>query len=224
MATFSQLKTRVTRKLKLDSTAGSDEQDMVGEHLNEAVNEVLLETHCHLSVSTATLTANEGDYELDTDILAIHKVIDSDAVPLERVTEAEIDEYRRASSSASSVMRYAVAGSNMLMVWPEPASAVTLTFYYVPRPAPMSSDSHDPSNATYGGIPSEFHKALEFYACWQAADFDDDSTSNQGDRYFGQYQAWLAKIRKAQKLKGGNRMPKARTVRRIPRSSDPSRT
>jgi hypothetical protein len=101
---------------------------------------------------------------------------------------------------------------------------MTLTVYYVPRPTPMSSDSHDPSNATYGGIPKEHHKALEFYALWQGADYDDDSTSQQGDRYFGQYQMWLGKMKKNQKFKGGNRMPKATLGRKVTLASDPSRT
>ena len=225
MSTFAQLKTRVSRKLRLDTTAGSDEQEMVGEHLNEAVLEVLLETHCFVALDpSVALSAGVGDYLMDTDILAIHKLINSDDVPLERVTEGEIDEYRRASASATSTTRYALTGSNLLMVWPEPASADTLAVYFVPRPTPMSDDSHDPSNATYGGIPSEFHKTLEFYALWQGADYDDDSSSNQGDRYFGQYQVWLGKMKKAQKMKGGQRMPRARTGRVSYRSSDPART
>lgn len=224
MANLTALRLRVSRKLSLDQTTGGEEETAVTEWLNEGVVEVLLETHCTVSKGTTALTSGTGDYELDTDILAVHKIIDSSNVPLERVTEAEIDEFRRASASgSSSVQRYAVAG-NMLMVWPTPNSAATLTVYFVPRPTPMSTGTHDPSDATYGGIPSEYHKGIELYALWQAADYDDDTSANQGDRYFGQYSAWVNKIRKNLKLKGGQRMPGLNTGRRSLRSNDPSRT
>lgn len=224
MANLTTLRLRVSRKLSLDQTASGEEETAVTDWLNEGVVEVLLETHCTVSKGTAALTSGTGDYELDTDILAVHKLIDSNNVPLERVTEAEIDEFRRASATgSSSVQHYAVAG-NMLMVWPTPNSAATLTVYFVPRPTPMSTGTHDPSDATYGGVPSEYHKGIELYALWQAADFDDDTSANQGDRYFGQYSAWVNKIRKNLKLKGGQRMPGLNTGRRSLRSNDPSRT
>ena len=197
---------------------------MVGDDLNDAVVQVLLETHCHIKIGTTTLTSGTGDYELDTDILAIHKITGDDNVPWQRVNESDIEELRRADATSEQTFKYAVTGSNLIMVWPTPSSAQTATIYFVPRPTPMTSASHDPSNAIYGGIPAEHHKALEFYALWQGADFDDDTTSQQGDRYFGQYQLWLGKIKKGQKLKGGNRMPKATLGRRHKLRSDPSRT
>ena len=225
MATLAQLQFRVNQKLSLDDTAGGDEETLVTAYLNEAINEFLLDTHCYLALAPATLTAGAGDYELDQDILAIHEIIGSDSRPWERVDEAEIHEFRRASATASSVTRYAVAGMNMLMVWPTPASAGTLTIYHVPKPTPLSDASHDPSSIVYGGIPSEYHKALEFYALWQASDYDDDASAAQGDRYYGQYQLMVNKARKAMKMKGGRRQAPLRVGRRVPNvSSDPSRT
>lgn len=224
MANLTALRLAVSRKFSLDQTASGEEETAVTGWLNEGVVEVLLETHCTVSRGTTTLTANTADYTLDTDILAIHKIIDSNNVPLDQVTESEIEELRRASATASaSVQRYAVAGS-MLMIWPTPSAASTLTVYFVPRPTPMSAGTHDPSDATYGGIPTEYHKGIELYATWQAADYDDDISSAQGDRYFGQYSAWVNKIRKNNKLRGGAKMPKANRGLRNLRSNDPSRT
>lgn len=222
MSNFGQLKTRVTRKLGLDSTSGSDEQDMIGEHLNEAVVEILLETHCRLARSTAALTSGSEDYELDTDILAIHEIIDSGGIPLVRVTETEMHNLRQGAATSTSSMRYAVAGSNMLMVWPEPSSTQTLTIYYVPRPTAMSSATHDPSTATYGGIPSEHHKAIEFYALWQGADYDDDNSSGQGDRYLRDYSNALSRIKKDRVFKGGRVLPRSRLARQRRTLSSPS--
>lgn len=77
----------------------------------------------------------------------------------------------------------------------------------------MSADANDPSSTAYGGIPAEHHKALEFYACWQAADYDDNIPSSDGDKYFANYQGWLGKIRTAQTLKGGSVLPRVRVGR-----------
>jgi hypothetical protein len=219
MANFAQLKAKVTRKLGLDSTTGSDEQNMVGEHLNEAVLDVLLETHLRVSVGTATLAANESDYELDADILAIDTVL-AGTVPMVRMSPDQILDLRRGSATSSSgVMRYAVSGSNLLMVWPTPSSASTLTIYFVPKPTAMSADTHDPSESTYGGIPVEHHKGLELYALWQGADYDNNP---KADAYYGQYTAWQAKIRKARVHKGGTKLPRGRLARRRSLSADPS--
>lgn len=226
MANLATLRSRVSKKLGLDETASGDEETLVTGWLNDAVLDVLVETHVRVARdSSVALTADVADYELSSTILAIHNITDSDGIPLQRVTEEEINQYRRASASATSVMRYAVSGSNLLMLWPTPSTAATLSIYYVPRPTAMSSGTHDPSDTTYGGIPAEWHKALEFYALWQAADYDDDVTSAQGDRYYGQYQLWINKIRKHTRLKGGRRQPSLRLGRRESMiSNDPSMT
>lgn len=182
-----------------------------------------METHCHIALSSSVaLTSGSGDYELDTDVLALHKVIDSVGTPLVRVDEEDIYQLRRGTASASTTSRYALSGANVFMVYPTPTSAATLSIYYVPRPTPMSSASHDPSSSTYGKIPAEWHKGIELYALWQGADYDDDASSNQGDRYFSQYTAWLGKINTGTRLKGGRKLPRARVGRQVPIPRVPS--
>jgi hypothetical protein len=96
------------------------------------------------------------------------------------------------------------------MVWPTPASSSSLTIYYVPEPTEMSSSTHDPSISTYGGIPTEHHKAIELYMLSECGDYDDDQTSAQGARYAQLYETEVLKIKRAQKFKGGRRLPPAR--------------
>lgn len=140
-------------------------------------------------------TANTGDYTLPTGILSVRafqwaNAGGSSGVP-ERVSVDEILRLRSWADGSSSTLPatyYAVAGTNLLMVYPTPSSADTITVYYVPRPTAMSSASHDPSNATYGGVPAEFHPAVEKYALWHLASMDDDQTSGQGERYRIEYE------------------------------------
>lgn len=232
MSDYGTLKANVSNELGLNQTAAGTEDVLVGRRLNEAVLQVLLETHCCVKSTTYSLTANTGDYDLQVlaadaglNILAIDRLVDANSIPFERVSEDDIFDLRRASSVSSAFQRsYAVAGSNLLMIWPTPSAAETLTMYYVKRPTAMTTAGHDPADPTYGGIPAEHHPAIEFYALWRLASFDDDSSSGNGDRYFGQYQVWLAKMKKAQKLKAGSRQPRVRLGRIRRLASDPSRT
>jgi hypothetical protein len=88
------------------------------------------------------------------------------------------------------------------MLYPTPSTADTIKLYYVPRPTAMSTGTDDPSTATFGGIPPEFHRAIVKYTEAEAADYRDDQTSQHGDRYRADYQRWLGKIRKAVNQKG----------------------
>lgn len=236
MSTFAVLKSNVSKELGLDETASGDEDVLLGRRLNAAVREFLTDTLCYVTPGSASLTAATYDYDLqtgtsflasgNTNILEIDAIIDSNNIPFERVTVDQIRELRRASgaSSNSTQRRYALSGANLLMVWPTPQANETVTLYYVPRPTEMSSAANDPSSPTYGGIPQEFHEALEKWACWYMASYDDDVSSAQGDRYLGQYQLQVNKARKMMRLKGGRRQPRVQLGRRTVVSSDPART
>ena len=238
MSTFSVLKSNVQQELGLDTTASSDEDVLLGRRLNQAVREFLLDTRCYIASSTFTAVADQKDYDLQTgdfiggtgtnvSVLAIDQLIDSNNIPLARKNVSEIDEYRRASATTatSGQRNYALDGANLLMLWPTPSTAEVFTLRYIPRPTEMSSSAHDPSDPTYGGIPAEYHEALEKWTCWWMASYDDDTSSNQGDRYFGQYQLVASKARKWMKRKGGRRQAPVKLGRRVSLvSGDPSRT
>ena len=236
MSTFAQLKSNVSKELGLDETASGDEDTLLGRRLNQAVREFLVDTRIYVTTTSLTVVAGDDPIDLqaggthvpsgDLSVLAIDQIIDSNSVPLERVSPGDMNELYRASSTAggSGLRRYALYGANLLRIWPKPGATEVFTFLYTPRPTEMSSGAHDPSSVIYGGIPAEYHEALEFWALWRLASYDDDTSSAQGDRYLGQYQMMVSKARRGMRLKGGRRLSPARLGRRSRVSNDPSRT
>jgi hypothetical protein len=189
--------------------------------INEGVADVLLRTGCKVAKATMTLTAGTDDYELSTSILQVKTIYastTSDDLPFEQVSEVDIVRLRRAAGGSGSASRYyALAGGNLLMIYPTPDAADVLTVYYVPRPATLTAGGDTPSE-----IPAEYHKAVRFYALGEAADYDDDKSAQEGDRYRALYQMELQKMRKYLSRKGNLRLGRAVVGRRRPVPAHPS--
>lgn len=224
--TLGTLRTSISSKLGLDNTAASAEQVLIDQWCNEGVVDVLLQTRCYVTSATMALTAGEDEYTLSTSILHIADIELTAGGAVKRfqmVSPAEILEMRRrGASSADDPFYYAVAGSNMLMVYPTPTSAGTLTVYYTARPTVMSDAAHDPSNTTYGGVPTEFHKAIELYALWQGAEYDNHTPSKNGKDFQEDYEKRLRRYRRHVNLKGNTVLAPARVnLRRRRLVADP---
>lgn len=223
---LSEIWSAVSNRIgNLNSDTAADQARMTT-WANQAVVDLLLRTRCYVTSSTASLSAGVKDYTLDSNILTATNVYVSGASePLMRVTPEELLNLRMGNQTVSSSMQYyAVNGSNMLMVYPTPSANDVLMVYYVPRPSAMSVSSHDPSNATYGGIPSQYHKAIEYFVCAEAADDDDDASSAQGQRYRELYEREILRVRNYSRRKLGPFQPRFRTAmsgRRF-RPHDPS--
>lgn len=183
MTDFATLKSNVSGVLGLDPT---QDGNRIGGFLNQGVLDILLRTHCYVTTTTITLTANVGDYTLDDGILAIEDIyLNSNGANfrVRRLATTDLINLRLFSVTSAPIQMYALSGANLLMVYPSPLQPDVLHIYYVPRPTAMSSDSDDPSLTTYGGIPEEFNYGLELYAQWKAADMLDDSSSSNGETY-----------------------------------------
>lgn len=206
MTTLAQYRSRVSAKLGLDTTASGTDEVLVDSWINEAVTDFLLQTRCKVVSATTTLAADEEDFTLDTDILTIiDAYVDGSTADyaMTQVLAHELLAMRRATSTtATGPLYYAVAGSNLLMVYPTPAATTTLKIYYLPRPITLSTGSASPDE-----IPVEFHKAVEFFALAEGADYDDDQSSAQGQRYREEYDRWVMKARKYLNRKGNVRLP-----------------
>lgn len=190
-----------------------DDQDDLDRWINEGCTDFLLQTSIEVKAGTVTLTAGEPDFDTDTDILLIEDcyVIGSNQnYPMMQVGVHDIVEMRQTLVALGvGPVYYALAGTSLMLFHPTPTSAVQIRFYYVPRPATLSLPGHTPTE-----IPVEYHKAIELYACAEAADADDDASSAQGQRYRDQYELWIRKARKYRNVMGNSRLPKARLNRR----------
>ncbi len=211
MSTLAQFRTAVAGRIGLDNTVAGDQPD-IDLWVNQGVTDVMMRTACQLLPGSMGLTVGVNDYTLDPAILKIYDMyLLSSGVPywLEFTSVDNILMYRRATvANVSPVQFYAVGGSDLLMVYPTPSLADTLYTYYIPRPATISAASATPTE-----IPSEFHKAIEYYALAQAADQTDDTTSQGGQTYLQQYELWIHRIKRWVAFKGNHRQPRA-VVRR----------
>ena len=186
---------------------------LLKEIANEAVRDFLLETGVKVVTATATLTANVWEYTLDASILTIKGayVDGANDQRTEQVSPETLRQMQMASASTATgtYLYYALEGNDLLMVYPTPSTSATLKLYVVQKPTEMSSDSHDPSSATYGGIPTEHHPALLAYMYWKIGSADDDSSSAQGERYREEYERLVRRCRRATNTKGNVRLPRA---------------
>lgn len=222
MSTLATFRSDVAAIIGLDNTTSGD-QGLIDGWVNEGYEDVLLRTHCMVQSATSTVTVGQSDYTLDTAILTIidlYLTSSGTSYRLERIPPAEILDLRIDQASGRP-FQYCVNGANLLMLYPTPNTADTLTTYYVPRPTALSTGTDTPSS-----IPSEQHKLIEYYALARAADYDDDSSSNQGDRYRTLYDNGIKEFRRLIQRKGGSRLAPARLIawRRVRIPSDPSRT
>jgi hypothetical protein len=121
----------------LDTTAAAADEVEIDRRVNEGATDFMLRTGIKVQQGNPTLTADEGDYTLDTDILDIMDVYStsgSQDYRMERISVPELLEMRRGASTMVGPARYyATAGANLLMVYPTPTGADELTVYFVPR-------------------------------------------------------------------------------------------
>lgn len=183
-------RTRVSGEVGLSNKSASSEQKLIDGWWNDGVVQFLMETKCFIKQFDMLLTAGVADYDLPTNLLAFKEleIVPGDgstARILEPLSTHEVKERRRFPSSGFQPIGYSVEGWNLLMLSTSVVSSSDqLTGLYVPRPTPMTDPTHDPSNPTYGGIPTEFHETLVQYPLWKSAIWDDDiSSAGFGRRY-----------------------------------------
>ena len=219
------MKSNVSKELGLDETASGTEDVLVGRRLNQAVRKFLLATNCNVNKATDTIDTAGQDQDLAATAMKVLDIqitgSDSTVVVPERTTRLDILRMARASSTATGTTRFWAHEGSLWSFYPALAAGDVVTLYYVPKPTEMSSAAHDPSTETYGAIPVEYHDALEYYALWRLASYDN---AQQRNEYLAFWQREILDCRKALRVKGGRRM--GRAVLGSPRyvSSDPART
>lgn len=194
---LAQLRQYVTSRVVVDDV---DDLDL---WLNQAYEDILVRSKAKVSVADMTTTSGELDYELDANILRVLSVTGTDGRTLEQVSDLEMLRFRRGDSSGLAGT-YALAGANLLMLWPQPDTTETITIYYVKRPTALAATGDSPDD-----LPAEFHRLIGLGALAEAADADDDAGTGGGTLYLGRYEDGLVKLKASLNAKGGMRRPRA---------------
>jgi len=210
VATFAL---RVTHAIGIDAatanSATSQEYTLFLSWLNEAVVQFLRKTKVYKRTASMTLTVDEGDYAIDSDILAFEDVSYSPASGQARsLTQIDTWQIRdmRLSEAATDPLYYSYEGQT-IMLFPTPlSSSDTLHIIYVPRPTALSTTADNPSGGSFGGIPEEYHPALEAYVKWKAGEHANDKASQNGQMFKAEWEAAVVETRVAELRKAGVRL------------------
>lgn len=200
--------------------SGTDEEERVNAWVNEGTTQVVARTGCEVKSAEVDLDVDEGDYESDPDIIATLEVYNlTDSCTLERINVSELLERRVRGSTG--YIRYYASKADTFFFHPTPSQATQLKVYYVPQPRVLTDDEDEPEE-----VPVEWHYLITFWAAWRAADWDDDSSSQQGERYRSLFDGGIREMKRAMSHKAGHRLaPRKVNVRsRYRVSGDPSQT
>lgn len=201
----------VAAKASLTDEDGHFEQDFMRTWCNEGVVETLLETHIFISIGDMVLIAGTAEYRLDANVLAIDDGRGSTPAGIghyELISLSEMISRQSVGSVEASFRKLLAIEGDLLVVHPNPSADEVLRFFYVPKPTPMTEDSHDPSDITYGGIATQHHKAIQYYMLWQAAEYDEKRLPYTSKDYYDMFQGECGKIRERRsRLRGRSMMP-----------------
>jgi hypothetical protein len=210
--THKGMRDYVQATLGLQDIASYDETPLVTRFLNEGVIDLLSRTRCVVRCINLQVAANESTYILDHRLLGLRDW----RPPRER---ARRDESRSPS--------FTLVRSDVLLIDPAPTEDGALSVWAIKRPDPMADDGDSPGAEALSAIPDEYQDSIVLYALWKGADYADDATAGQGERYRIQYEGQdmrsgrLAQIKMLVNKRGTAMAPRARSELRLvtPRSA-----
>lgn len=195
---LNDFRTRAARVVGM-STSTSADTDLIDAWANEAVTLFLADTKCYTQLASLSVTADQGDYDLDSDVLALKDLYydpeSGDSLIMEPTSSREITRMRLFTGTTEVAPRFfSLEGASLLRIYPLPASSNdTLHIVYVPRPASaLAATGDDPSVAAYGGVPLEFHHILEAYVKWRAAEAEEHRASQNGLTFQAEWERGLS--------------------------------
>ena len=193
LATF---RTRCQRAIGL--TNSTEDLALIDGFVNEGIVKFLSHTKMYTRKAALSVTADQADYELDTDIIALDvcwydPTSSSQSRLLEITNPTRLTEMQLLTTVTVADVRYiAINGANMVSLFPTPqSSSDVLHIRYVPRPAALSATADSPAATANGGIPEEFHDTLEAYAKWKLGETEEHAPSQMGQVFKGQWDVGL---------------------------------
>jgi hypothetical protein len=209
--TLSNYWTRVSAKLGLDNSASGD-RDLITHWVSEAQEDFIRRTHCKVAWDTVSLTSGTTRYTLPTQLLAVldlYSTSGNQDYSFERVTLPELQKMLQVAPAVAGPTRYyATEGFTYLHVYPAPGSSDSLTLVYVPKPTALSASSDVPSD-----VPTQFHRALEYFALAEGEEFDNHGPSQFGAYWLAKYEQMVREARSDSRKIGGRRHARAQVGR-----------
>lgn len=199
--TKKQMHDQVRNFLGLQEIDGLDEGQLIDDQLYLGTLDLLARTRCVVRCIELRVSAGEDDYTLDHAILCLVDI--EDGLP-------------RVNRDSSYQPSFTLIRSDVLRLQPTPSEDGEVQTWAVKRPLQMTADDDSPGMEQFGAIPDEFQDAIVTYAFWKLADYTDDATSNQSERYRILYEGQdgrggrLAQIRSAVNKRGTARAPRRR--------------
>jgi hypothetical protein len=207
--TYKEMKDQVQRWLGLQDITDYDETAMIPLLLQQGTIDLLSRTRCTIRCIDVRVIPDVSEYMLDHSVLGLVDVEDG---------------MRKARRNELVNPSFTMIRSDVLRIQPTPSEQGELQVWAVRRPSKMAVDVDSPSFDQFGAIPDEYHDAIVTYALWKAADYSDDSGSQQGERYRFLYEGQdgkggrIAEIKRLVNKRGTARAPR-RNVRLAPVSS-----
>ncbi len=206
---LDQLCLSVSSKTGMDNTAASAERLLMEAWANAGVVEVLITTGVHVAEYELPIVADQFEYDITglwLRLIGYRNPIDSNrsGLAIDSMNDLLV---RQFSAVDGTVARFSVQG-NLLLVEPTPTDASTLTLWVVPVPTSMTLGTHDPSSATYGGVPAEYHRAIELWMLTQGMERVRDFNARQA--YQALFDQEIGKIQVRKRGKAGRLLPPGR--------------
>jgi hypothetical protein len=176
--TRKQMSDQVKFWLGLQDISGFDESGFVYDQLYQGTLDLLARSKCVARCVNLHVTAGTDTYKLDHSVLALVDVEDG---ARRRARRDEV-------SSTAFDPTFTLVRADILRVQPTPDADADLQTWAVIRPNKMVADTDSPGDDAYGGIPDEYQDAIVTYALWKCADYADDASAQQGERYRALYE------------------------------------
>ena len=221
----SNLQTNVINKIGLSSSA---EGSLVLTWLTEGYRDLLQRTRFFVSSTDIDLISGTDEYQIDTTIEQIEDAtILGSLVKPDFVTREEILDLRRYANSGTTqgdVYCYNIDG-NLLMIYPNPTADSTMHIYYIAQWTLSDFAGTEDLVADLNCVPvGPIAKALEYYALWQASEYDDKQVTDNSTQYLQMYETFVVQVKKAVMKRSHRQPPMARVgypvKRGFPRRND----
>ena len=191
---------KVKFTIGLQDIAGFDETGFIEDELYNGTVDLLARTRCVVRCLDLGVKAGEDTYQLAKSVLSLVD-LDNGARRRTRRDEVRYDP------------TFTLIRSDVLRIAPVPTEDGTVQTWAVLLPAPMVAPTDSPGFDQFGGIPVDYQDAIVTYALWKCADYADDASAQQGERYRMLYEGQdgrggrLAQIKLSVNKRGTARAP-----------------